>query len=97
MTKEKVPDRMGEEYAVGKYTWICGVGGAIIGSIVDLGDDSLGIRRTIFGVGSSLIGASVGQAIDYMRGYFNERLELEHQRNEILKQNKLEKNISQGK
>lgn len=94
MTDEKnIPDRMGKKYHTGTHTWICAIGGSMIGSMIDVHGNDENLRQLFLTWGMGMIGYSIGQAIDYARGYFNERLELENKR---LKQNELE-NISEDK
>mgnify|MGYP001574542756 CR=1 FL=1 len=92
MTNEKqIPDRM-KKYNVNLFSIVSGIGGALFG--VATVNQNLSIAgQEIYCSSLALLGYSIGQSIDYMKGYFNERLEIENQRNEILKQNKLE-NIS---
>lgn len=72
-----IEDRMKKYYDDDyKYTFWAGVITGVAGIYFDSTPTSL------FGVG--IFGITIGgQGIDYMKGYFNERLELLHQQNKL--------------
>ena len=90
MTEQKqIPDRMQKYKGAFIGQMVClGVGAGVL--IAGCHSD----RSSLSIAGSSLmIYSLLDSGIDYMKGYFNERLELENQRNAS---SKLEKNLSQG-
>mgnify|MGYP001614256121 CR=1 FL=1 len=91
MTEQNTHDRM-KRYNLNIFSLIGGVGGAVIG-MVTANKNLTPIGKDFYVAGIAILGYSAGLAIDYIKGYFNERLEIKHQRN---KQNQLEKNLLQS-
>ena len=98
MTDEtQVPDRM-NRYSPSSFARLGIITGILIGLATfnekDISADLVGVLGTTFA------GGILGQTIDYVKGYFNERLELEYQRNQIIqeqnKQNKLESQVCES-
>lgn len=90
MKEENTHNRM-KRYNLNIFSLIGGVGGAVIG-MVTANKNFTPIGKDFYAFGITALGYSAGLVIDHIKRYFNERLEIKHQRN---KQNQLEKNILQ--
>ena len=92
MTGQKLQETMIKyEKRLNIYRMISfGIGSSLLGAGCIFDKSSLSVAG-----GSTIIFTMLEQGIFCANRYFNERLEIENQRNKILKQNQLEKNLSE--